>query len=270
MLYAAFDCVSTVNNVLVYLVNHLFVYVWAFTQIQSYSTGFSPVLRHGKHPIYWCSDLEMDVIQSVWMRIYCQQCVSILNRSSICVCMGFYSNSIILNRVFTGLASWKISYISTLRSTNRRCTQHLIAYLLSMMRLHPWSILYSCVSRLRSKLIRIQPGFHWSRVMENILYIDAQIYTSMSHAAFDCVSTLQDVCVYLINHLFVCVWAFTQANSYSTGFSLVARHGKYPIHWCSDLHIDVARSIWLRIYYQWRVCILNQSSICVCMGFYSS
>ena len=131
MLYAAFDCVSTVNNVLVYLINHLFVYVWAFTQVQSYSTGFSPVLRHGKYPIYWCSDLEMDVIQSVGMRIYCQQCVSILNRSSICVCMGFYSNSIILNRVFTGLASWKISYISTLRSTNRRCTQHLIAFLLS-------------------------------------------------------------------------------------------------------------------------------------------
>ena len=89
--------------------------------------------------------------------------------------------------------------------------------------------------------------------------IDTQIYTSMSHAVFDCVSTVNDVCTCLINHLFVCVWAFTQANSYSTGFSLVARHGKYPIHWCSDLHIDVARSIWLRIYYQWRVCILNQS-----------
>ena len=133
MLYAAFACVSTVNNVLVYLVNHLFVYVWAFTQIQSYSTGLSPVLRHGKYPIYWCSDLEMDVIQSVWMRIYCQQCVSILNQSSICVCMGFYSSSITLNRVFTGLSSWKISYISTLRSTNRRCTQHLIACLLSTM-----------------------------------------------------------------------------------------------------------------------------------------
>ena len=132
-LHAAFDCVSTVNNVLVYLIDHLFVYAWAFTQIQSYSTGLSPVLRHGKCPMYWCSDLEVDVVQSVWMRIYCQQCVSILNRSSICVCMGFYSNSIIFNRVFTGLASWKISYILTLRSTNRRCTQHLIAYLLSTM-----------------------------------------------------------------------------------------------------------------------------------------
>ena len=103
-LHAAFDCVSTVNNVLVYLVNRLFVYVWAFTQIQSYSTGSSPVLRHGKYPIYWCSDLEVDVVQSVWMRIYCQQCVSILSQSSICVCMGFYSNSIIFNRVFAGRA----------------------------------------------------------------------------------------------------------------------------------------------------------------------
>ena len=133
MLYAAFDCVSTVNNVLAYLIDHLFVYVWAVTQIQSYSTGFSPVLRHGKYPIYWCSDLEMDVIQSVWMRIYCQQCVNILNRSSICVCMGFYSNSIILNRVFTGLASWKISYILTLRSRNGCCTEYLNAHLLSTM-----------------------------------------------------------------------------------------------------------------------------------------
>ena len=52
MLYAAFDCASTVNDMLAYLVNHLFVYAWAFTQIQSYSTGFSPVLRHGKYPIY--------------------------------------------------------------------------------------------------------------------------------------------------------------------------------------------------------------------------
>ena len=133
MLYRVFECVSTVNNALVYLIDHLFVYVWAFTQIQSYSTGFSPVLRHGKYPIYWRSDLEMDVIQSIWMRIYCQQCVSILNRSSICVCMGFYSNSIILNWVFTGHASWKISYILMLRSTNRCCAQYLITYLLSTM-----------------------------------------------------------------------------------------------------------------------------------------
>ena len=133
MLYRVFECVSTVNNVSAYLIDRLFVYVWAFTQIQSYSTGFSPVLRHGKYPIYRRSDLRIDVARSILLRIYCQQCVNILNRSSICVCMGFYSNSIILNRVFTGLASWKISYISTLRSTNRRCTQHLIAYLLSTM-----------------------------------------------------------------------------------------------------------------------------------------
>ena len=37
MLYVAFDCVSTVNDVLAHLINHLFVYVWAFTQINSYS-----------------------------------------------------------------------------------------------------------------------------------------------------------------------------------------------------------------------------------------
>ena len=131
MLYRAFECVSTVNNVLIYLIDHLFVYVWAFTQIQSYSTGFSPVLRHGKYPIYRRSDLRIDVARSIWLRIYCQQYVNILNQSSICVCMGFYSNSIIFNRVFTGLASWKISYILMLRSTNRRRTQYLIAYLLS-------------------------------------------------------------------------------------------------------------------------------------------
>ena len=120
------------------------------------------------------------------------------------------------------------------------------------------------------KFNHIQPGFHRSRVMENILYIDAQMYNSMSHAVFDCVSIVNDIFLYFINHLFVYVWAFIQANSYSTGFSPVARHGKYPIYWCSDLHIDVARSIWLRIYYQWRVCILNQVSICVFMGFYAN
>ena len=111
----------------------VFVYVWAFTQIQSCSTGFSPVVRHGKYPIYWCLDLRIDVVHSIWLRVYCQRCVSILNRSSICVCMGFYSNSIILNRVFTGRASWKISYILMLRSTNRCCTQYLITCLLSTM-----------------------------------------------------------------------------------------------------------------------------------------
>ena len=132
-LHAAFDCVSTVNDVLVYLIDHLCVYVWAFTQVQSYSTWFSPVLRHVKYPIYWHSDSEMNVIQSVWMLIYCQQYVSILNRSSICVCMGFYSNSIIFNRVFTGLASWKISYILMLRSRNGCYTECLNAYLPSTM-----------------------------------------------------------------------------------------------------------------------------------------
>ena len=75
-----------------------------------------------------------------------------------------------------------------------------------------------------------QPGFHRSCVMENILYIDAQIHESTLYTVFDCVSSVNDVLVYLVDHLFACVWAFTQANSYSTGFSLVARHGKYPIH----------------------------------------
>ena len=73
--------------------------------------------------------------------------------------------------------------------------------------------------------------------------IDAQIYTSMSRAVFDCVSTVNDVCVYLINHLFVYAWAFIQANSYSTGFSPVARHGKYPIYRRSYPQIDVVHSI---------------------------
>ena len=124
--------------------------------------------------------------------------------------------------------------------------------------------------RLLLKFIHTQPGFHRSRVMENILCIDAQIYTSMSHAVFDCVSTINDVCTCLINHLFVCVWAFTQIQSYSTGFSPVLRHGKYPIYWRSDLRVDVARSIWMRIYRQQCVSVLNRSSICVCMGFYSN
>ena len=132
MLYTVFDCVSTVNDVLVYLIDYLFVYVWAFTQVHSYSTGSSPVVRHEKYPIHWRSDLEIDVVQSIWMRICCQWCVSVLNRLSICLCTGFYSNSFIFNRVFAGRASWKISYILMLRSTHRCRTQHLIAYLLSM------------------------------------------------------------------------------------------------------------------------------------------
>ena len=132
-LHAAFYCVSTVNNVSVYLIDHLFAYAWACTQIQSYSTGFSSVLRHGKYPIYWCSDLEMDVVQSIWMRIYCQWCVSVLNRLSICLCTGFYSSSFIFNRVCAGRASRKTSYKLMFRSTNGCCTEYLNARLLSMM-----------------------------------------------------------------------------------------------------------------------------------------
>ena len=133
-LHAAFDCVSTVNNMLIYLINHLFVYAWAFTQIQSYSCVCAAANNYGvTSVVYWCSDLRIDVVRNIWLRFYCQQCVSILSQSSICVCMGFYSNSIIFNRVFTGLASWKISYILMLRSTNRCYTECLNAHLLSTM-----------------------------------------------------------------------------------------------------------------------------------------
>ena len=65
------------------------------------------------------------------------------------------------------------------------------------------------------KFNHTQPGFHRSCVMENILYIDAQIYESTLHAVFDCVSSVNDVLVYLVDHLFVYVWAFTQIQSYS-------------------------------------------------------
>ena len=157
------------------------------------------------------------------MRIYCQQYVSILNRSSICVCMGFYSNSIILNRVFTGLASWKISYILTLRSRNGCCTEYLNAYLLSTMCQYTQSIVYLCMHGLLLKFNHIQPGFHRSCVMENILYIDAQIQKWMLYRVFECASTVNNELIYLINHLFVYVWAFTQIQSYSTGFSPVVR-----------------------------------------------
>ena len=76
-----------------------------------------------------------------------------------------------------------------------------------------------------------------------VLYIDAQIYESTSHAVFDCASTVQNALAHLVDHLFVYIWAFTQIQSYSTGFSSVLRHGKYPIYRRSDLRIDVARSI---------------------------
>ena len=84
--------------------------------------------------------------------------------------------------------------------------------------------------RLLLKLIHIQPGFHRSRVMENILHIDAQIYKWMLYVAFDCISTVNDVLIRLLNRLFMYVWAFIQIQSYSTGLSPVARHGEYPIH----------------------------------------
>ena len=45
MLCVVLDCISSVNDVFVYLIYYLFVYLWAFIQIHSYSTGFSPVAR---------------------------------------------------------------------------------------------------------------------------------------------------------------------------------------------------------------------------------
>ena len=47
--------------------------------------------------------------------------------------------------------------------------------------------------------------------------IDTQIYTSMSHVAFDCVSTINDVCVYLINRcmnaqMYECICAYEYMN----------------------------------------------------------
>ena len=116
MLYRVFECVSTVNDVLACLIDYVFVYVQAFTQVHSYSTGSAPVVRHGKYPTYWRSDLQMDVVQSIWMRIYCQWCVSVLNRLCIRLCTGFYSSSFIFNRVCAGRASRKTSYTLTLIS----------------------------------------------------------------------------------------------------------------------------------------------------------
>ena len=55
------------------------------------------------------------------------------------------------------------------------------------------------------KFNHIQPGFHRSCVMENILYIDAQIYESTSHAVFDCASTVHNALAHLVDHLFVYV-----------------------------------------------------------------
>ena len=133
MLYRVFERVSAVNDVLACLIDYLFVYVQAFTQVHSYSTGSAPVVRHGKHPIYWRSYLELVVVRSIWLCVYRQQCVSILNRLSICLCTGFYSNSFIFNRVFAGRASRKISYILMFRSRNGCCTEYLNAYLLSTM-----------------------------------------------------------------------------------------------------------------------------------------
>ena len=71
--------------------------------------------------------------------------------------------------------------------------------------------------------------------MKNIVYIDAQIYKSMLYAVFDYISTVNDAFVYLINYLFVHVWAVIQIHSYSTGFLPVALHEKYPIY-CAQIY----------------------------------
>ena len=68
---------------------------------------------------------------------------------------------------------------------------------------------YLCMHGLLLKFNHTQPGFHRSCVMENILYIDAQIYESTLHAAFDCVSTVNNALIHLINHLFVYVYALS-------------------------------------------------------------
>ena len=73
-------------------------------------------------------------------------------------------------------------------------------------------------------------GLHRSLVMASVLYIDAQIYKLTSYAVFDCASTVNDALVYLVDHLFAHVWAFTQTQSRSTGSSPVARRGERPTY----------------------------------------
>ena len=61
--------------------------------------------------IYRRSDLQIDVVRCIWLHIYCQWRICILNQLSICACMGCYTNSFIFDRVFAGRAPRKISYI---------------------------------------------------------------------------------------------------------------------------------------------------------------
>merc|ERR1711991_1098279 len=113
MLCVVLDCISSVNDVFVYLIYYLFVYLWAFIQIHSYSTGFSPVVRHEKYPIY-CAQIYKSMLCVV---LDCISSVNdvfvylIYNLLSICVFMGFYTNSFIFDRVFAGRTARKIPYI---------------------------------------------------------------------------------------------------------------------------------------------------------------
>ena len=96
MLYAVFDCVSTVNGVIVYLINHAFACAWACAQANSYSTGLSPVALH-EDILY--VDAQID-------------------RSSLYAAFDC------------------VSYMLTLRLTDRCCAERLIVRLLSMTRMH--------------------------------------------------------------------------------------------------------------------------------------
>ena len=119
-------------------------------------------------------------------------------------------------------------YILMLTFSKRRCISHLTAYLLSVMRLHALSLIYLYVYTLLIKLNHAQPGFHRSRVAQNILHIDAHVFKATLYIVFDCVSTINDVSTCLITYLFVCLHAFIQTQSCSTRFPPVTRRAKYP------------------------------------------
>ena len=187
MLCVVLDCISSVNDVLVYLIYYLFVYLWAVVQIHSYSTGFSPVVRHEKYPIY------------------CAQ----IYKSMLCVVLDCISS---VNDVLVYLI------------------YYLFVYLWAFIQIHSYSTGFSPVVR-----------------HEKYPIYCAQIYKSMLCVVLDCISSVNDVLVYLIYYLFVYLWAVVQIHSYSTWFSPVVRHKKISYILRSDLQIDVVRSIRLHI-----------------------
>ena len=81
---------------------------------------------------------------------------------------------------------------------------------------------FSPIAR-RENILYIDAQIYRSMLYAAALYIDAQIYRSMLCAAFDCVSTVNDVYVYLKDHVFVRLGAFIQTISHSTGLSPIAR-----------------------------------------------